>query len=169
MQTPVQRFESVPIIFKFFGQAITIIQGSCIIFLKVFCMPCWGGRDGDGKKAGEGQNTYMNGDRYDGTWKNDVREGNGTLYMASGDKFKGAWANDAMHGAGVYSYAFGDRMEGGWKEGKRHGRFTVYCANGDREVQWFREGEPHGRRFFYPANSVLSVLDWLLCCIEQCA
>ena len=37
MQTPVQRFESVPIIFKFFGHAITIIQGSCIIFKYFVC------------------------------------------------------------------------------------------------------------------------------------
>jgi hypothetical protein len=73
------------------------------------------------------------------------------------------------HGRFTVYYANGDRAEEEFREGKAHGRFTKYYANGDREVQEFREGEPHGRRFFYPANSVLSVLDWLLCCIEQCA
>jgi len=92
-------------------------------------MPCWGGRDVDGKKAGEGQNTYINGDRYVGSWKNDVREGYGIMYSASGDRFEGAWANDAMHGAGVHYSADGDREEGEWREGKRHGRSTMYPAN----------------------------------------
>ena len=71
--------------------------------------------NGDGKKAGNGKNTYMNGDRYDGTWKNDVRDGYGTQYFASGDKYEGAWANNAMYGAGIYSFARGDRVEGEWR------------------------------------------------------
>ena len=43
------------------------------------------------KKEGEGKNTYMNGDRRVGSWKNNMREGKGTLYFALGDKFEGAW------------------------------------------------------------------------------
>jgi hypothetical protein len=43
-----------------------------------------GGRNSAGKKEGEGTNPYMNEDRYAGVWKNNIREGKGTMYFASG-------------------------------------------------------------------------------------
>ena len=56
-------------------------------------MPCKigykGGISRDGKKEGFGTNTYMNGNRYVGAWKNDVREGKGTMFHASGDRYEG--------------------------------------------------------------------------------
>ena len=75
-------------------------------------MPCEIGYKGevdiDGKKEGFGTNTYMDGGRYVGAWKNDVREGKGTMFHASGDRYEGAWVNDTMHGTGVKYYAEGD-------------------------------------------------------------
>ena len=122
--------------------------------------------NGDGKKAGNGKNTYMNGDRYDGTWKNDVRDGYGTQYFASGDKYEGAWANDAMHGAGIYSYAAGDRVEGEWREGKPHGRLTFYPANSAFSgAAMFLHGRPW---CFWCALNGIPVCGCCACCLFCC-
>ena len=40
----------------------------------------------DGKKDGQGKQTYSNGDIYVGEWKNNKQNGEGTLYFAYGDK-----------------------------------------------------------------------------------
>ena len=54
-----------------------------------------------GKKAGTGENTYMDGARYIGDWLDDMRHGHGMCYYASGDRYEGgmgegphAWTRD---------------------------------------------------------------------------
>ncbi len=37
---------------------------------------------------------YNNGDRYEGDWRNGVREGEGILFYKNGKKDKGDWKND---------------------------------------------------------------------------
>ena len=37
---------------------------------------------------------YIDGDKYEGDFKNDVRDGKGIMYCYNGDKFEGEWKND---------------------------------------------------------------------------
>ena len=37
---------------------------------------------------------WKNGDRYEGDYKNDKREGKGIMYWNDGDKYEGDWKND---------------------------------------------------------------------------
>ena len=45
---------------------------------------------------------YENGDKYDGEWKNNKREGKGIQYFAVGTRYNGEWKNDKMNGKGKY-------------------------------------------------------------------
>ena len=36
---------------------------------------------------------WENGDRYEGEWKNDEREGKGIYYLNNGDRYEGEWKN----------------------------------------------------------------------------
>ena len=45
---------------------------------------------------------YANGDKYDGEWRNDVKEGKGTLVKADGDEYDGNWRNDKKNGKGTF-------------------------------------------------------------------
>lgn len=42
--------------------------------------------------------------------------------QASGGKYEGEYKNDVKNGYGVYTYANGDVYEGQWQDGKKHGR-----------------------------------------------
>ena len=47
---------------------------------------------------------YNNGDKYNGTWKNDKREGKGIMEYYIGNKFEGNWINDKREGKGKIIY-----------------------------------------------------------------
>lgn len=41
---------------------------------------------------------YFNGDRYEGEWKNNLRDGHGVLVNNDGDMYDGNWKLDKMEG-----------------------------------------------------------------------
>ena len=69
--------------------------------------------------------TYANKDVYDGEWKNDRKEGRGTMNYHNGDVYEGEFSKGKLHGKGTYTYASGDvsKAIGEWKEGKKTGMF----------------------------------------------
>ncbi len=42
---------------------------------------------------------YVNGERYEGQWKDDKAHGKGTLTYIHGDRYVGEWAEAMKHGA----------------------------------------------------------------------
>ena len=52
-------------------------------------------------REGHGVNTWANGDRYDGSWSSNQRNGKGTLYHADGSKETGIWTDNELNGNGV--------------------------------------------------------------------
>lgn len=44
---------------------------------------------------------YDNGDRYEGEWLNDKRNGRGKLWYTQGDVYDGEWIDDQRSGLGV--------------------------------------------------------------------
>lgn len=84
---------------------------------------------------------YSCGDKYEGEWAQDVREGQGTLWKAlRGGRFRvqyhGQWRDDRPEGRGVFYDDAGDRYEGEWRDGLRHGR--------GRQEAGGRPGDGHG-------------------------
>ena len=50
---------------------------------------------------------YNNGEKYDGKWKNDKKEGKGIFYYFNGDKYDGEWKDDKKEGKGTFYYKNG--------------------------------------------------------------
>ena len=44
---------------------------------------------------------YANGNKYEGDWKNDIREGVGIFYFSNGDYYKGEFKNNIIDGYGT--------------------------------------------------------------------
>ena len=71
---------------------------------------------------GKGIFYYNDGARYEGDWKNGLREGKGIFYYKNGNKYEGDWKNGLREGKGIYYYKNGNKYEGYWKDNKmRHG------------------------------------------------
>jgi len=49
-------------------------------------------------RNGSGKIYLLNGDRYEGDWKNNERNGYGIFFWNNGNVFKGEWRNDLMDG-----------------------------------------------------------------------
>ena len=69
----------------------------------------------DGEKNGEGTAQYPNGNKFSGTWENNVPK-KGELLLISGDRLNGEWKDDRFSGAGIIHYRNGNIYEGEWKK-----------------------------------------------------
>ncbi len=98
----------------------------------------------DGYSSGYG--TYVTStSTYEGDWKDDQKNGNGTTTFTNGDKYVGEYKDDKIEGQGTFTYADGNKYVGQYKAGKKDGYGTYYWPNGERyEGYWKadnREGE----------------------------
>jgi len=65
---------------------------------------------------------YNDGNRYEGEWKDGIKNGKGTYYFKSGDRYEGEWKDGIKNGKGTYYYNDGNRYEGEWKDNKFNGK-----------------------------------------------
>jgi hypothetical protein len=75
--------------------------------------------------------TYDNGDRYEGYFVNDLKNGEGTYYWKNGNRYVGEWQDGERTGFGVFTWTDGDIYKGYFKAGKRGGYGEYYAANKD--------------------------------------
>ena len=65
---------------------------------------------------GKGIFYCSNGEKYEGDWKNNKRDGKGEYFLKDGIKiYEGDWKNDKFNGRGIFYYNNGDKYEGDWK------------------------------------------------------
>ena len=89
---------------------------------------------GDTDKNGiisEYREIWANGDDYEGEWKNNMADGEGTLRTADGTKYKGHFVKGKEDGKGVLEDKNGVRYDGFFKQGKKHGAFVETDKNGN--------------------------------------
>ena len=72
-----------------------------------------------GRKHGRGVKIWVSGDRYEGEFVEDRKEGTGKYTWSArgpsaGESYSGAYLNDLRHGYGVYAWPSGDRYAGEW-------------------------------------------------------
>eukprot|EP00697_Spironema_sp_BW2_P014598 gnl/Spiro4/5073_TR2533_c0_g1_i1.p2 gnl/Spiro4/5073_TR2533_c0_g1~~gnl/Spiro4/5073_TR2533_c0_g1_i1.p2 ORF type:complete len:143 (-),score=20.44 gnl/Spiro4/5073_TR2533_c0_g1_i1:65-493(-) len=80
---------------------------------------------GTGSKAnGERTNSWRNGDRYDGNWRDDAMDGYGLYRWTDGMSYSGGWKEGSMEGHGVVTWPHGARYEGEWANNHTDGRGT---------------------------------------------
>ena len=100
-------------------------------------------------KNGKMTITYDNGDKYDGEFVDNVKEGRGVYYYGNGDKYEGEFFDDVKDGFGIYYYKNGERYEGDFKNDKKDGHGIYYYLDGDRYEGEFKEGFAEGRGTYY--------------------
>jgi antitoxin component YwqK of YwqJK toxin-antitoxin module len=62
---------------------------------------------------------WPNGQIYDGEFKNDDCNGQGTLYYPDGKRFEGPWKDGKKHGKGFYVFPNGARYHVLYNDGKK--------------------------------------------------
>ena len=84
---------------------------------------------------------YVNGNVYDGNWKEDEANGSGTLTYYNGDLYVGNWSNNLRDGEGKftcnrdkYSYS------GSWRNGTKCGIGEITMPDNNRFRGEFLEG-----------------------------
>ncbi|EGZ05964.1 hypothetical protein PHYSODRAFT_255382, partial [Phytophthora sojae] len=97
------------------------------------------------QRHGKGKCSYVNGDEYDGDWRDDQRCGQGVMqYASSQDVYAGQWESDQRHGFGIYEYHLPETRHGGgrlpmkyegqWVHDRKHGAGTLTYSHGTQLV-----------------------------------
>ena len=86
-----------------------------ITFSGLYLSGCGGGTDQGTKTHFE---TYADGSKYSGEYKDGLFDGQGTLIYPDGRKYDGQFHYGQMDGTGKMTYPDGRVEEGIWKDGK---------------------------------------------------
>ena len=65
----------------------------------------------------------------------------GTQTWADGDKYVGGWKDGKQHGQGTYTWASGNKYVGEYKDGKKHGQGTITLPDGRKVSGVWNKGE----------------------------
>ena len=77
-----------------------------------------------------GTYTWDDGDKYVGEWKDNKKNGQGTLFHSSGNKYVGEFKDNQRNGQGTNTWVSGDKYVGEWKDNKRNGQGTYTFVKG---------------------------------------
>jgi len=108
---------------------------------------------------------WQNGNKYEGDWKDGLRDGHGVFWVKDGKKLRklyaGNWKRGLKHGKGVYYSKSDGTYEGEWQDGMRQGQGTLFYPNGDIYVgQWIQD-LPSGFGTLTRANQDVYEGEWL--------
>merc|ERR1712028_71166 len=79
---------------------------------------------------------------YEGSYKDNMKDGEGRMEFPDGGVYEGSWNFDKRYGDGAYWYPNGDIYSGEWKFGCKHGRGTfINKATSAKLVGTFADGE----------------------------
>ncbi|MGE5616458.1 MAG: caspase family protein [Bacillota bacterium] len=106
----------------------------------------------EGLKEGDGKYTWENGDRYEGTFVADRPDGRGKYAFANGDAYEGEVKASVISGRGVYTAKNGDVFEGSFADGKPQGIGIYRFASGDRYEGEMLQGRLEGKGRYYAKN-----------------
>ena len=98
-----------------------------ILLLSSFLTSC--------EKKGQRTETYNDGDKYVGEWKNGKKHGQGTQTFPDGSKYVGEWKDGLLHGQGTLTFPDGGKYVGEFKDGKRW-KGTEYDKYGNIVVKF---------------------------------
>jgi hypothetical protein len=120
------------------------------------------GNYSEDKMHGQGTLVYVNGQKYIGSFKNGLYDGEGTLYNIDGtvqsagiwkeNKFVGTSEDNygcvtgnCKTGTGTYVFENGAKYIGSWSNGKYNGQGTYFYASGDKYIGEFNENMRDGQ------------------------
>ena len=79
---------------------------------------------------GLGTDTWWNGKKYVGEWKDGKPNGQGTTTFLDGSKYVGEYKDGERNGQGTFTWSDGGEYVGSWKNGTRWNG-TFYDKNGN--------------------------------------
>jgi hypothetical protein len=91
-----------------------------------------------------GKKTYINGDTYDGLWKDRLREGMGRYRWISGDTYEGEWAGGYFKGHGIYTWNDGRVYNGHWQSHQQELQGMHLWPDGSFYNGSWKKGKRHG-------------------------
>jgi hypothetical protein len=86
---------------------------------------------------------------YEGEFRGDKIEGNGTFYYKDGYTYKGEFKNEKIEGKGILSNNKDYKYKGEFKNGKMEGKGKEYYKNGDIYEGDFKNGLKEGKGIYY--------------------
>ncbi len=130
-------------------------------FKMIFPTGEYNGKLKNGKRHGVGIFILENGDRYEGSWEDDMINRYGRYDFANGKSYLGYWKNNKWHGWGKFIWPNGDTYEGCWKEGNFDGPGTYTFANGNKyEGQMDEDFMANSSGIFTYANGKIINCEW---------
>ncbi|EGR31532.1 hypothetical protein IMG5_107520 [Ichthyophthirius multifiliis] len=92
----------------------------------------------DNKVSGQGKFWHVDGDIYDGQWEQDKANGFGNYIHINGATYQGHWKDDLQDGFGIEIWTDGSKYEGYYKEGKKHGEGKYIWSDNSQYIgNWF--------------------------------
>lgn len=82
---------------------------------------------------------------YKGNWINNQQDGNGFEKWEDGCTYEGNYKNGLKHGMGIYYFSDGSFYNGDWVAGKMEGMGEYRYVGGIKFVGEFKNGEKHGK------------------------
>ena len=113
-----------------------------------------------GLPEGKGIKQWINGDRYEGEYKNDRKDGKGIYFYHNGDRYEGEWEQGMRDRTGFYYYKNGDRYDGDWKGDKKQGKGVYYYKNGDRRMGNYLNDNPIGKHVLLTKDGEVHTIDF---------
>lgn len=101
----------------------------------------------NGLRHGEGNLLYSSADtkgrvRYIGEWDKNLRSGTGLQVWKDGSEYDGSWKNDNRNGYGSYTWKDGRKFVGHWNNGSRDGLGMIMLPNGDFSYDVYKNNRP---------------------------
>jgi len=109
---------------------------------------------------GEIDNTKLKG-KYRGEIIGMNKEGRGEFKFIDGNTYDGMWKDDKMNGYGIFTNRNGNRYEGDFKDNKREGHGIFYWKNGSKYDGNFKSNKKEGRAKFLNNRGDLYVGDFV--------
>ena len=113
--------------------------------------------------TGKAQVQYPNGDVYEGTFLNGVRDGKGTMtYAEQGTKYEGEWKNNLKEGIGKMTFGTEGEYTGHFVAGQRSGEGVYkYLKTKDLYSGSWKNGLKHGKGTFIFFDTKMKIVgDW---------
>ena len=104
---------------------------SSITYAQSNLPPC----NGNFKGPCFGVYVFPSGDKYEGQWKDNKYDGQGTFTWSDGKKYVGQFKDNKKNGQGTFTFANGNKYVGQFQDDKYGGFGTFYNANGSINQQ----------------------------------
>ncbi len=102
------------------------------------------------QRHGRGIIKCINGEMYEGDFKENYPEGKGKYFYKNGTEYEGDFLKGERHGLGAFKFPNGTVYKGEWKGNKREGNGVQTYPNGDRyEGTWINNISGIGK-YFWP-------------------